>query len=184
VSGGVGAAAAVVVGAASMPGVTPRRRLRLRRDEQLIKALIPAQPERGLPPTPAPLPMLPPLGLPAGTEPADLVVETARLDRSGRLTAGPLLRVLGWGPGHRVDIAATDGVLVVRTAPAGLHVIGDRGELGLPAAARRMCGITSGPAVLLAAVLPHDVLVVHPAHLVTGLLADWYASRAGERDVR
>ena len=42
----------------------------------------------------------------------DLLVETARLDASGRLTARALLRVLGWTPGHRVDIAVTEDVLV------------------------------------------------------------------------
>jgi hypothetical protein len=125
--------------------------------------------------------MLPALGLPTGAKSGDLLVETARLDASGRLTAKTLLRGLGWGPGHRVDIAVTDGVLVVGSAPGGLHMVGDRGELGLPVAARRMCGITPGPPVLLAAALPRDVLLVHPAYLVAGLLADWYAARVGGR---
>jgi bifunctional DNA-binding transcriptional regulator/antitoxin component of YhaV-PrlF toxin-antitoxin module len=128
--------------------------------------------------------MLPALGLPAGTGPGDLVVDSARLDRSGRVSARGLLRALGWSPGHRVDIAVTDGVLVVGSAPAGLHVVGERGDLGLPAAARRMCGITPGPPVLLVAALPQDVLIVHPAHLIAGLLADWYAARAGDRHAR
>jgi hypothetical protein len=98
--------------------------------------------------------MLPAAGLPAGTAPGDLLIETVRLDESGRLTARALLRALGWGPGHRVDISVTEGVVVVGSNPAGLHVVGDRGERGLPAAARRMCEITSGPPVLLVAALP------------------------------
>jgi len=65
-----------------------------------------------------------------------------------------------------------------------LHAVGDRGELALPAAARRMCGIATGPPVLLVAALPHDVLAVHPAHLIAGLLADWYRTRAGDPDAR
>ena len=128
--------------------------------------------------------MLPAPGLPAGAAPADLLIDTARLDASGRLTARALLRALGWAPGHRVDIAVLEGVLVVGSAPAGLHVVGDRGELGLPAAARRMCGITVGLPVLLVAALPRDVLVVHPAHLIAQLLADWYTTLAGDRDAR
>ena len=128
--------------------------------------------------------MLPAPGLPAGTAPGDLLVGTARLDASGRLTARALLRALGWGAGHRVDIAVSEGVLVVRSNPAGLHLVGDRGELGLPAAARRMCGITQGPPVLLVAALPLDVLIVHPAHLIAHLLADWYTNRAGEFGAR
>ena len=128
--------------------------------------------------------MLPAPGLPDGAAPADLLVDTARLDASGRLTARALLRVMGWGPGHRVDIAVVEGLLVVASTPAGLHVVGDRGELALPAAARRMCGITPGLPVLLVAALPHDVLVVHPAHLIAQLLADWYTTRAGESGAR
>jgi bifunctional DNA-binding transcriptional regulator/antitoxin component of YhaV-PrlF toxin-antitoxin module len=167
-----------------MPRMTPPERSRLRRDEQLITALVPASLAGDRPPTPAPLPMLPAPGLPAGAVPADLLIDTARLDASGRLTAGPLLRVLGWAPGHRVDIAVTEGVLVVGSNLAGLHLVGDRGELGLPAAARRMCGIAPGLPVLLVAALPRDVLVVHPAHLIAQLLADWYTTRAGESGAR
>ena len=98
--------------------------------------------------------MLPAPGLPDGAGPGDLLIETARLDASGRLIARALLRALGWAPGHRVDIAVSEGVVVVGSTPAGLHVVGDRGELGLPAPARRMCGITQGPPVLLVAALP------------------------------
>jgi hypothetical protein len=45
-----------------------------------------------------------------------------------RVNARSLLRALGWGPGHRVDIAVTEGVLVVGSAVSGLHVLGDRGN--------------------------------------------------------
>ena len=128
--------------------------------------------------------MLPAPGLPAGTAPGNLLIETARLDASGRLTARTLFRRLGWGAGHRVDIALTAGVLVVGSAPAGPHAVADRRELGLPAAARHMCGITLGPPVLLVAALPHDVLVVHPAHLIAQMLADRYTAQAGDPDAR
>jgi hypothetical protein len=47
-----------------------------------------------------------------------------------------------------------------------------------------MCGITPGPPVLLAAAVPHDVLIVHPAHLIAELLAHWYTARDGDRDGR
>jgi hypothetical protein len=42
------------------------------------------------------------------------------------------------------------GILVIVTAPAGRHAVGSRGELPLPAAARRMCGIVAGQPLLLA----------------------------------
>lgn len=73
-----------------MPRMTPPQRPRLRRDEQLITALVPARLTGGRPPIPAPLPMLPAPRLPAGTAPGDLLAETARLDASGRLTARAL----------------------------------------------------------------------------------------------
>jgi hypothetical protein len=91
----------VVVGGAvlMMPRMTPPERPSLRRDEQLITALVPARLAGGRPPTTTPLPLLPVPGLPVGTAPGDLLVETARLDASGRLTARALVRALGWAPG-------------------------------------------------------------------------------------
>lgn len=47
-----------------------------------------------------------------------------------------------------------------------------------------MCVITRGLPVLLASVLPRDVLVVHRAHLIAQLLADWYTTWAGESGAR
>jgi len=101
------------------------------------------------------LPALPVPGLPEGAGCEALVVETARMDRSGRVYARHVLGALGWGPGHRVDVAVVGGVLLVGSVATGLHVVGSRGELGLPAAARRMCGITPGLPVLLAASLSY-----------------------------
>jgi hypothetical protein len=106
-------AAAQATWVAIMPGMTPSGRRHLRRREQLIAPLVPSRLDGGRPPAPAPPPMLPALGLPTGSGPGDLLVETARMDRSGRVNARSLLRALGWGPGHRVDIAVTEGVLVV-----------------------------------------------------------------------
>jgi hypothetical protein len=39
-----------------------------------------------------------------------------------------------------------------------------------------------GPPVLLVAALPRDVLILHPAHLITQVRADWYAARTDGRD--
>jgi hypothetical protein len=148
--------------------------LRTRDEERLIGALIPTPVGDRPPPAPAPLPALPVLGLPTGAGAEVLVMETARMDRSGRVYARHLLRALGWGPGHRVDVAVVDGVLVIGRAATGSDLVGSRGELSLPAAARRMCGIEPGPPVLLAASLSKGVLVVHPIAVVARLLADWY----------
>lgn len=70
------------------------------------------------------MPVLP--TLPSGVDPAGLTVEIARLDRSGRVSARRLLRVLGWDAGHRVAIGVPGGVLVVGSSPTGLHAVGAR----------------------------------------------------------
>src|SRR5262249_36647075 len=149
--------------------------LRTRGEERLIGALIPTPVGDRPPPTPASLPVLPVLGLPAGAGAEVLVIETARMDRSGRVSARHLVVALGWGPGHRIDRAVVDGVRVIGHAATGLHTVGRRGELSLPTAARRMCGIEPGPPVLLAASPSGGVLVVHPIAVVARLLAAWYA---------
>jgi hypothetical protein len=126
--------------------------------------------------------MLPTPRLPIGAMPQRLLVQTTRLDHSGRLSARGLLQALGWTTGHRVEITVTAGVVVIGSAATGLHAVDGRGQLALPVTARRMCAITPGLPVLLAASLPHDVLVVHPADMIAVLLTDWYAATAGERD--
>jgi hypothetical protein len=126
--------------------------------------------------------MLPVLGLPTRTQPGELLPDMARLDPSGRLSARGLLAALHWDAGHRVDVAVVAGAIVIRSSVAGLHAVGGRGELALPAAARRMCGIVPGVPVLVAACPAREVLVVHPARLVVELLCRWYGEAAGGPD--
>ena len=151
----------------------------VREGERLIGALIPTPAGDRPPPVPAPVPALPVLGLPTGVGAGALVVETARMDSSGRVSARHLLRALGWRTGHRVEIGVVDGVVVLGSSATGLHVVGSRGEVCVPVAVRRMCGIAPGSPVLLAASLSRGVLMVHPTAVVAKLLADWYA-RLGE----
>lgn len=147
--------------------------------ERLVDALVPTAPARPVPPA-VPLPLLPVLGLPTGSGPGELLLDMARLDASDRLSARGLLAGLRWDAGHRVDLAVVAGVVVVGSAATGLHPVGGRGELALPAAARRMCGIVPGAPVLLAACPARDVLVVHPASTVTDLLLRrWYTEHGG-----
>lgn len=99
--------------------------------------------------------------------------------RCGRVTAQHLLQRLGWQPGHRLDIQPHRGVLVIASANEGGHGVGSRGQLPLPASARRMCRIESGQPVLLAALVAHDLIVVHSISAVARLLADLHAEVAG-----
>ena len=50
------------------------------------------------------------------TDPYALLLEVARLDRSGRLSARGLLRALGWRAGHRVDIDVVDAAIAITSA--------------------------------------------------------------------
>jgi hypothetical protein len=153
-------------------------------DERLVGVLIPPTLARR-PASVAPLPMLPAPVLPSGAGPADLLLGVARVDGSGRVSARPLLGALGWPCGRRLGIAVVHGALVIGAAASGLHVVNGRGEVALPAAGRRMCGIDTGAVVVLAACPARSVLVVHPAEVVAGLLVDWYARLAeGDDDGR
>jgi hypothetical protein len=119
------------------------------------------------------LPALPRLSLPADADPDGLVLGMARLDRSGRLSARELLGVLGWRPGHRVDIGVVAGVLVIASAAAGLHVVRGRGGLSVPAAARRMCGLPCGVPVLLVASPARKLRLVLQRHLASAYGVAW-----------
>jgi hypothetical protein len=90
------------------------------------------------------------------------------------VTESGLLGALGWPPGHRVDIHPHDGMLVIAQ-----HVVGSRGELPCRPT-RQMCAIPPGQPLLLAALVAHDLLVIHPAGTVARLLADLHAQVMGD----
>jgi hypothetical protein len=125
------------------------------------------------PGSPVALPMLP--RLPTSTTADALMLGMARVDRSGRLCNRDLFETLAWRPGHRVDMALADGVLVIARAASGPHAVRSRGELGIPLALRQLCGIAPESTVLLAASVAEDVLAVYPVALVAQLLIEFHA---------
>jgi hypothetical protein len=107
----------------------------------------------------------------------------ARPDRSGRLSVRPLLAAMGWPPGHRLDITAVDGLLLVTSSAGGGQVVSPRGDLVVPAPARSWCGIAGGSLVVLAGYPAAGLVVIHPEHLVAVLLHDLDAHLpGGDRD--
>ncbi len=85
------------------------------------------------------------------------------------------------GAAVRLEVSADraehrPGQTVVSSPPIsiGLHVIDDRGAIKLPTALRRLCGLECGVPVVLAAVVPEQVMVVHPSATVAQLLANHY----------
>jgi hypothetical protein len=137
-------------------------------------------------PRPAPLPVeLPRLSRVRPSQPEDHpLLGIARPDPSGRLSARGLLRALNWGRGHRLGLDIVDGAIVMFSSAAGPHAVADRGELVLPAPARRMASIEDGTAVVIAAFVELDALVIHPAAVVARLLTDLHTPSAGRRDAR
>jgi bifunctional DNA-binding transcriptional regulator/antitoxin component of YhaV-PrlF toxin-antitoxin module len=86
---------------------------------------------------------------------------------------GPL-RELGWEPGTRLDMDTLHGMILIAVTPTGHHMIDHRGAIKLPAGLRRLCGIEYGQPLVLAAAIPDQVMVVHPAAIVAPLLATHY----------
>jgi hypothetical protein len=109
------------------------------------------------------------------------LLDVARLDASGRFTSRPLLRTLGWGPGHRIGLRLRADAVVFTADPAGPLHVGGRGELAIPAPARTMAGLDHDRSVVLVAIPARSTLIVHPPHLVTALLAAYHARTAGSR---
>jgi hypothetical protein len=66
--------------------------------------------------------------------------------------------------------------------PGGAHHVDDRGAIALPTAARRMCGLPTGPPVVLLADVARQVVVVLPAATVTRVLAAHTAALIGGSD--
>jgi bifunctional DNA-binding transcriptional regulator/antitoxin component of YhaV-PrlF toxin-antitoxin module len=157
--------------------VTPSSRLSSRPShvqERLIGALIPdtlGPRTDGIPTRMALLPVLRHLDHIA---PVSLQVSTCRMDRSGRIHERLLLRELGWEPGDRVDMDTIHGLILIANAPTGQHTIDHRGAIKLPAALRRLCNINYGRSLVLAAAVPEQVMVVHPAIVVAEMLASHY----------
>ncbi|MTD59096.1 AbrB/MazE/SpoVT family DNA-binding domain-containing protein [Amycolatopsis pithecellobii] len=139
--------------------------------EQLIGALVPDFAERHA--EPVRMPDLPP---PRPAEPSgmDTVVGMARVDRTGRVREWSVFDALGWRPGRRLRLEILDEVIVFVADPIGHHRVDERGAVTLPAAARQMCGIERGPALLLIGKPGERTLFVHSAKILTRLLADFY----------
>ncbi|MFC6023815.1 hypothetical protein ACFP2T_47645 [Plantactinospora solaniradicis] len=147
-------------------------------DERPIAALVP-RPRPVAPPPTVPVPPLP-APPPAQGGGAARLFDVGRPDAAGRVTARGLVRALRWPPGHRLRVDVTDGTVLITSAPDGIHVVGTREELPLPAAARHLTGITPGQTVLLVALPAHDLLFVHPSNTITRLLTDLHARILGD----
>ncbi|HKS44298.1 MAG TPA: hypothetical protein VJT49_04125 [Amycolatopsis sp.] len=119
---------------------------------------------------------LPDLPAHRSAEPAetDMVVGMARVDRTGRVRERSVFDALGWRPAQRLRLEIRGEVIVLVADPAGRHRVDKRGAVTLPAAARQMCGIERGPALVLTGIRCNQTLLVHTAEILTRLLADFH----------
>ncbi|MDM4781358.1 MULTISPECIES: hypothetical protein [Micromonospora] len=71
-------------------------------------------------------------------------------------------------------------MIVITSSDIGRHRVGSRGDLPLPASLRQLCRFEPGQPVLLATLVDHDTLIVHPFTVVVRLLATLHADLSGE----
>ena len=93
--------------------------------------------------------------------PDDVVYGTGRIDESGRVADRAMTAALGWRPGDRLTLAASECVVIARRDPAGLVTMPAKPYLVIPAVLRRRCGLRPGDHVLLAASPVEDKLAAY-----------------------
>lgn len=103
----------------------------------------------------------------------------ASVDHRGRMAESSLMRVLGWMPADRVEVATTSGVVVFRRNRYGTFQLTRRGHVQLPLSVRRWRGVRPGDRVLLAAAPELGALIVHTMAVLDGMVLAYYATVAG-----
>jgi hypothetical protein len=91
-----------------------------------------------------------------------VVYGLSAVDDRGRVADRVIMRALGWSAGLRLDIREAAGVLTVFADSEGVYQVTSQGQLRLPAALRRRCGLNAGDRVLLAADPQRSRLAVYP----------------------
>lgn len=102
----------------------------------------------------------------------------ASVDHRGRMAESSLMRVLGWMPADRVEVATTAGVVVFRRNRYGAFHLTRRGHVQLPLSVRRWCGVRPGDRVLLAAAPELGALIVHTMAMLDGMVLAYHATLA------
>ncbi|MFY1692972.1 hypothetical protein [Plantactinospora sp. WMMB782] len=105
----------------------------------------------------------------------------ARPDIAGRIAQNRLLQALQWRPDDSISIDTQGGMIVIRRADDGPHMVGSRRELPLPAAARAMLPDRTRPAGATRRSHRQNLLVVHPITILTQLLTDLHTPLTGDQ---
>jgi hypothetical protein len=149
----------------------PARRTTAERIVQVLR--LPNTGPDPAPPQPLPLSRLP--HLPRETS---MLYTIGRLDRSGRITNGPITDALRWQPGDRIGIALAPGAAIYRPAADGQLRTPPRPCIIVPASARHFLGIAPSDNVLLAAAPEYRIVIVHSMRAVDDMLVSFYTEIA------
>lgn len=103
----------------------------------------------------------------------------SRLTNRGRLANQAITTSLNWMPGQRVGFTISGGLIVVTADPAGPRALDKRGQLFVPAAVLRSCGLHGDELVLLAAFPLWQRLILHPPGVLGQLTADAHTVALG-----
>jgi hypothetical protein len=104
------------------------------------------------------------------------------LDVGGRVADRTVLGALGWGPGERLDIRVSGGLIAVCADARGIFRVTRQRFLRLPVAARRWCDLGAGDRVLLAGYPQGGLLVVHPPAVLDAVVDQVHAELLGVGD--
>jgi len=102
--------------------------------------------------------------------------EISRVDSSGRVSVRSLVYALGWHAGERLSLRASSTAMVLRPTDRGASHVAKHCSVVIPATARYLCGLGSGDGVLVAAVLNHGALVIHPLSVLDNMMARYHTA--------
>jgi len=115
---------------------------------------------------------LPIVELKSGPAGVPAVYTVARVDDSGRVRDRSIVDALGWEPGQTFTMTAEGGAVIVRRDPRGVFTLAQTSRLTIPGPLRTRFHLRAGDAVLLAAVLAHDTVLIYTMALLHQTLAE------------
>ena len=107
-----------------------------------------------------------------------------RVDTSGRVANGDIVKALRWRPGDKLEVVLSHGTVVIRTSLDGLFSVPRRPRIIIPARLRRRCAIRPGDDVLLAAAPDYDIVIVYPLSVVDEMIASYHSASSAAGSAR
>lgn len=139
--------------------------------DQIAAALCSAETEACMQVTGLPLALLlPPMPAPS------LYCALTPIDDRGRLADRSPIRAIGWPPGQPIAISIVQKTVVVISQPNGTESITRQGNLRLPARVRRICHLTPGDRLLIAAAPGPEILVAYTMPSLESILLKHHMS--------